>query len=50
MTGTRPTDAGVELRARLRGHLGGFLRTQAIAVAAELGVADLVGDEPVGVD
>lgn len=45
-----PADAGVAQRAALRDLLGGFLRTQAIAVAAELGVADIVGDQPVAVD
>jgi hypothetical protein len=42
--------AGVAERAALRDVLGGFLRTQAIAVAAELGVADVVGDRPIAVD
>ena len=36
-------------RTRLAELLGGYLRTQAIAVAAELGIPDLVGDEPVAV-
>ena len=38
------------VRGQLQDLISGFLRTQAVAVVAELGVADLVGDEPVGVD
>ncbi len=37
-------DASVAQRATLRDLLGGFLRTQAIAVAADMGVADIVDD------
>jgi hypothetical protein len=43
-------DANVAQRAALRDLLGGFLRTQAIAVAADLGVADIVGDKPTAVE
>ena len=43
-------DSSVAHRATLRDLLGGFLRTQAIAVAAHLGVADIVGDEPISSD
>lgn len=53
MTATMPhTDAAVvapAVRAELLDVLGGFLRTQAIATVAKLGVPDLVGDEPVPV-
>ncbi len=40
----------VAIRGRLHELLGGFLRTQAVAVVAELGIADLVGDAPVPVE
>ena len=43
-------DAVVATRAALAELLGGYMRTQAIAVVAHLGVADAVGDEPVGID
>jgi SAM-dependent methyltransferase len=39
--------AGV--RAQLWDLLAGFMRTQALAVAARLGVADVVGEEPIDV-
>lgn len=39
----------VAVRGQLAELISGFLRTQAVAVVAELGVADLVGDEPVAV-
>ena len=42
--------ADVATRATLMDLLAGFLRTQAIGVAAHLGVADVVGDDPIGVD
>jgi O-methyltransferase domain len=37
------------VRAELLDVLGGYLRTQAIATVAKLGVADLVGDDPLPV-
>lgn len=42
-----PADPAVRLR--LLDLLGGFLRTQALHTVAVLGIADLVGDEPVSV-
>jgi O-methyltransferase domain/Dimerisation domain len=38
------------LRGELLELLGGFMRTQALAVAAQLGIADVVGDGPTPVD
>ena len=43
--GQDPADPAVRLR--LLDLLGGFLRTQALHTVAVLGIADLVGDEPV---
>jgi hypothetical protein len=40
----------VAVRFQLLDVLGGFLRTQALYTAASLGVADIVGDEPVPVE
>ena len=42
------TDSGIRLQ--LLDVLAGFLRTQALHTVAVLGVADLVGDEPVSVE
>src|SRR6266568_1315879 len=39
-----PDDAAV--RAKLSEMLFGFMRTQALSVAAKLGLADIIGDEP----
>ena len=45
--GQDPADPAVRLR--LLDLLGGFLRTQALHTVAVLGIADLVGEEPVSV-
>ena len=45
-----PGEADHATRGQLLELISGFLRTQAVAVAAELGIADLVGAEPVPVD
>src|SRR6266567_172961 len=39
-----PDDAAV--RAEISEMLFGFMRTQALSVAAKLGLADIIGDEP----
>jgi SAM-dependent methyltransferase len=41
-----PTPEEAAVRAELSVLLFGFMRTQAISVAANLGIADLIGDEP----
>ena len=45
----QPIDPG-SARLQLLDLLGGFLRTQALATVARLGVADIVGEEPVAVE
>ena len=47
--GAHPPDP-VAVRFQLLDLLGGFLRTQALHTAARLGVADVVGEDPVSVD
>ena len=41
-----PTPDEAAVRAQLTEMLFGFMRTQALAVAASLDVADVIGDEP----
>lgn len=41
-----PTADEIAVRAQLSDLLAGFIRTQSLAVAARLGVADVIGDEP----
>lgn len=48
MKSNNPVDSTV-VRAELLQLLGGFMQTQALAVVARLGVADIVDDEPVHV-
>ena len=49
MSGSQPP-ADPAIRLELLDLLGGFLRTQALHAVAVLGVADLVGEEPVTVE
>jgi Dimerisation domain/O-methyltransferase domain len=49
VSASRQPPESAAVRAQLLEFMAGFLRTQAVATAAKLGVADLVGDEPVAV-
>lgn len=50
MSASQPPSIDPGVRLQLIDVLGGFLRTQALHTVAVLGIADLVGDEPVAVE